>query len=1270
MATRRELIDQLNRENEELEKDDLSVSSVAKEFVTEGIPSLIKGTVAAPIELAKYYGNLIASPVIGIEPANKQIQAFNTAVSDYAYDRWQNPSHALPEAGVVAGTLLGGLVGLPNVGAGAGALVGTGVRNLVEGKPWSAKDVSEVMIAPLGALPFAAVGAAARVATGTARQTTKASTIFTSHRFTPEQIALADDLIDEARAVTLAKREQAHYLDPQRVAQGPLKNTGELLVDDGPRTLKGIRRTPQDTTRGNVVLPPNTGVTLGGIIESEPGPVRIDRIDRSPLSDMPDEPRATPEELKAARRAFLDRQAEDAETRRKASPYDILKAQLTGVPSGRVGKRLLAKQKQAIAEAEAKGSYGIVDTGFRKLAVDDTDLPRSPFKSEAIPYTEPPKKPGKVTLLSEAEALMPAIDTLGVGLKKQNLTRLQRPAFDGKGMGVKREVFRSRFDEEPTVKSEADTLAEQLTGGAQKPTREQKQMQRQQLAREKVAAHVAEQESMLRAERTIKDDPYLTDLFEDERNLARQSVLAPDHLQPTKNPFVRELSKAGMMASVFNPHVTLNRLGPHGYWTSQNMQAANDLYVTGVHKFRERAHATMDKYNVQNHDLKSHGLLMVLEDHPALHDMLREKGPSAVREWEQATGQRVNVAPKDYKRLHELGQYRDELREQAMAPMWLFGMKRNPDPDVLANYNVRYASPTYTARRAFSEIEGDIQTITGAYDSLSELDKKAEHGRLLLSQRSALTRKLEIARKAADESEKSRAAAVRTLYTGDSKPGEVINSAYKDKHTDMTFGTGLRDSMDDYIAGFLKKAVYDPVMKQATDVINSAPVDASTKRWMTAYALDQVGVRRKVQLTRMNDYLKRIPGIGKYVKEDTFENAYNTAGQYHATMALGLNPKFYPVNATQLLTNGYGLVGGDGLAVGINKAITNWPAAYKEAVSNGAVQSGLESMWTEVGTTKRGHVITRFTKEALQKGTAGIAAEEAFLRTVMYHSGKFIAGKEGLIGRESVRRALDINRMANFGYSPAERATFGGTPVGSALGRYKSFGLNQLSSLKHLLKSDPKAAAEKLAMILALSGTAGVPMWGVVQDQLAQHFGYNVPNLTPFDEVTGTNLSTSFSPWPSTPSEDPFSAESIGGPLLGPVAGGVEALVAGDEKAGARAIWGVVGAAPKRIVQGLAEHAREGLTRSPSGKPLIQRQPADVLKTALGFKHGPKAEMYKRSREVMRAHETGDMEGLRQALDKAKEAGVIRPGKMLSTAKRLKKAEERKPTLLESLLGQ
>lgn len=1173
--TLKEALEQARKE-EEARQQGLTIEDVAQTTVTEGIPSLIKGAASLPVTLVQ----LLRPPGTVHEEAKK-------AVVDYAYDRWNNPAHAIPDVAMLAGGALGAAVGLPNVGALVGTALGTQLRHEIEGTPWTKTDVGDVMLAPLANLPFAAAGAAYRTAKGIGQKTTKAETIYTSTRLQPHQIEYADDILAEAKAKIEAKRAAA-FSDSASLM---LAKTGDKLekMADAPFLKSPTGRTLTATT-------------------------------------------FTDEELAALRAANTN-----------LSQLDNVYYDVRETASQRLQRRL-DEAKQRAGAQQAVALSAIIDPAVSGKKAD--------IRLGALSDTE----------AQLAELLQPAdAPTL---YPKAQPTRAA-PLVEKAGF---RELESLASREEVKAAKEALKVAKRDPHWLQRYEKEQRRQAQRQAAQEQIANHVAEKEAKLRVDDTVKGDPWLSDLWEDRRHLARISVLEPEHLQPDNNPFVREARKAGFLASWMNPHSNLLKLGKEGHYTSQLLMEAKELYETGVLKLQERAHAVMDKYNIQEHDLKTHGLSHILFEHPDVYDGLKAKGPGFIKEWEQATGNRLNVKPEDYGRLHQLTQFFEELQDQAMNVAWAFALDQGADPRRLAQYNRRYMFPTFTARRTATELQDDVERIDRALTSLSEVERASEHGQLLLQQKEALQRKLTVATKAATEQDASRAAHSQTLYRKGMKPGDVFNSAYRDKHTDMMFGTGFRSSVDDYLRGFLKKAVYDPVNERVNEVIRAAPWDPSTKRWVTALALDQLGTRRRVGIQALTNYIKRVPGLGKHVSEETVERAINTAGAYNYAVNLGLNPRFYPVNATQLLTMGYGLVGGDGLAHGMMKALTDWPTAYKEAAMNGAVQSGLHSLWEELGTNSNGHKIVRFTKDALKRTNKALVASEAFNRTVLYHAGKFIAEKEGLTGREAVRRARDINRMANFGYSAAERPTVTGSLGGSLALRYRSFGMQYVSNLKHLLKHDPKAAAESLAMILALGGTSAVPLYGAVQDMVAEHFGGNLPNLAPFDEATGLDMSASFSPWLSLPgvSED-LTVESLAGPILGPPIQAARGAMSGDTELTAKGISGLIGAGIMRPIRAVDEYMRGGLTTTDSGKPLIRRDPERIFQSALGLRSTARGEAFKHAQAIRRAEQTGV--GKLEALENAEKAGVLGLRQMLATARRLKAKEETKKSLLDELRG-
>lgn len=1234
----------------------LSLAGAAKHVATKTVPDAIKGIVSAPIALAKF----IHSPSAQAEKLGPSLEA-------YAYDRWQNPANALPEIGMIAGGAVGAPFGMPSVGAGLGAFLGVSVRNAIKDIPWTSEDVGTVVAAPLGNLPFAAASSIARVAAGTGRKTSAAETIYKSTRLTPDQMKIADDIIENSEITSMAKREVL-----VRDAQGVLAKDAEA------QPLPALRE-----EQLSLPFPANTSqMTQRKLFDKKDIAGQLSRIIKGkPDSDLPDRPNKAQLELFRA-------------------------------PEFKQGELFSAKERMAQPVLfPIRGSTFITNLdNVYTTPTETAQLPGNRFRQPRL-FNDPAKMK-QLSLFNKGRTSVPKPNVRALpALEEQLLLPLSRrtdidpgPTWRGTRFAPKATAGEQLDLDLPKPITPIEIDQGELWPGTRLQSTHKDKLKQEELfpkqklaphwlskavaeerrqtklgaARQQIQAHIAEQEARLRAEDTIKNNPRLAEMMEDERHLARISALTSQQLSPTANPFVKEARKAGILASFFNPHSNLAyKLGPEGAKVSQEIMEANDLHVTGTHKFRELAHVVMDKYSIKEHDLKSHGMMHVLFEHPDLRDVLRTQGTAGIKQWETATGNRLNVAPKDYQRLHEVGQFADELRTQVLDPMWYFAMKRNADPDTLGQYNMRYMLPTFTSRRVATEIESDLKSIDRAYSSLSEVEKKQEHGMMLLAQREALTNKLTVAGKYADKADKSRANASQTLYKKGMKPGEVFNSAYRDKHTDMMFGTGLRSSMDDYISGFMKKSVYDKVNASVNDTVRSAAWDPATKRWVTAFALDQLGTRRQVQTKRLAEKLQQIPIIGKHITEDSLNNAVDTLGAYNAAVNLGLNPKYYPIQAMQPLVMGYGIVGADGLAHGFMKVITDWPAAYKRAVNDGAVQSGLENLWREEGTTRRGHKITRFTNEALDMSNRGLRASEAMNRVWINESGHFIAGKEGLTGRDAVRRARDINRMVNHGFSSAERITASNTLYGSNLLRYKSFGMQTLSYMKHLMVRNPKAAAETAAMLLALGGTSGIPGFGMMQDQLARHLNYNMPTITPFDEVTGTDMSNSWSLAPSLPGLDrgQLNVQDALGPILGPLTmapvGAVGTLlgIEGSEEVTGKALRGMIGGVPSRIASSLSEFNRGGLTKTDSGRPLIQRSTSDIVKSAAGFRQSPRSTAYKLKQSIMRAHEAGDMEGLKVAIAKARAGGLARPYEAITTSKRKATMEEKKRGTIDALLG-
>lgn len=804
-------------------------------------------------------------------------------------------------------------------------------------------------------------------------------------------------------------------------------------------------------------------------------------------------------------------------------------------------------------------------------------------------------------------------------------------------------------------------------------------------AKGQIEGHIAEQAMRLQNEADIAKNPLMADMEADRLHLARLSVLDPGYLQPDVNPFSQALRSTGLSASIANPHHRLIKdLGPEGQHVSQLTMHAHDLHTTATYKLQTQAHAIMDEFNVQEHDLHSHGLLHTLMEHPELNDAMKTVGMptgvagkkirarDVVKDFEVKVGQRLNILPQDYDRLHEMHQFSDKLRSEVLNPAWAFMLKQSTDPHSVAQYNMRYMFPSFTSKRGALEVQGDLKAIAKAYGSLSEPEKLQSHGKMLMQQHDALTMKLKIAAKAADKEDLRRSQASQTLYKKGMKPGEVFNSAYTNKATDMSFGTGMRSSIDDYISGFLKKAVYDPVNAKLNETIRTAPWDADTKRWATAFTLDQQGTRRQVQSLHLTQKLQKIPLLGKYIKDDSLENAVNTAGQYNATVTLGLNPRYYPINAMQPLIMGYGVLGADGLAHGFARMITNWPKAYKQAMNDGVVQGGLEHMWTEGKTTSRGHVLTRFTKAVMGSVSKALVASETINKVWMNEGGLYRAAKEGLTGRAAVNRARDIARLINPGFNAAERPTSTGTFYGSTLLRYKGYSMQYVSYVKHLLTHDKRAAAETLAMVAALSGTNGIPGYGMAQDILAKHFNYNMPSVSPADEVLHTNgLSASFSPWMNLPGvTEEATWEDAAGPVVGPLVAVGNAIHDDNWQGSLGAAAGkLVGGGIMRPARGIAEYARGGLTTTPSGKPMIQRSNSDIAKYIFNVGPSAKGQAYDLQDKVMRAYDAQDDAGLSVALDKAGEGGLLNPGQGMRTARAKQKAEEKRKSVMDALMG-
>jgi hypothetical protein len=384
--------------------------------------------------------------------------------------------------------------------------------------------------------------------------------------------------------------------------------------------------------------------------------------------------------------------------------------------------------------------------------------------------------------------------------------------------------------------------------------------------------------------------------------------------------------------------------------------------------------------------------------------------------------------------------------------------------------------------------------------------------------------------------------------------------------------------------------------------------------------------------------------------------------QYLYYVDIGLSPRFVPMQMMQNVMTQLPLVGGDAFAHGFFQTIGNWRAVTKRAREAGLLT----------------YSDMRFFGEAAGAGTSnkflrmlGWPAEqsEKFNRVWGFASGEYLAKKAGLTGKEALQKAAAISKQANFGYGLAEKPLIANSPIGGLAYRFRSFSANYATFLKHLMETEPKKAAEAIALVIGTAGTAGVPMYSWIREAAASQ-GVYLPNVEPLSQVTGLDFGRSVDPVFSAPHTTSDLVDFAAGPFFGPIAKGVTALIGGDEQGQAFALQRLAGPLIARSVQGIGELARGGETRTPTSKDLLtRRDTGTILKSMVGMAPSARQMRGKLSQDLEIAERARDPLARREIFQRGREQGAYNLRKLRSQAKaKVKRSDQQ--SVVSILLGE
>jgi hypothetical protein len=438
------------------------------------------------------------------------------------------------------------------------------------------------------------------------------------------------------------------------------------------------------------------------------------------------------------------------------------------------------------------------------------------------------------------------------------------------------------------------------------------------------------------------------------------------------------------------------------------------------------------------------------------------------------------------------------------------------------------------------------------------------------------------------------------------------------KHTDLVFGNDPYKTYLGHISGTVRKAVYDQVLPNIDanlakfmETQGTNDKTRAIQRWVNDFTLDQVGQRKNHEYDKIATTLNR---GGLPISAQTLKKSVGAVNTLRYVLDIAMNARFYPLQMTQNALFLMPLVGEESFTHGLGKFLpSQWKAAAEEAIAVGAVAGDIPKFFTE-------DVPERMLAAAEKAGTL-VQFTEKMNRVQAYHAGKHNALQNGLSEQQAIRHGLQVVRDTNFFMTNSNRATATNTPTGSALMRYRSFSNTYATFLAgHIRKGNWDVVGSSIGVLLSMSGTAGIPLYGLVQWSLAQQ-GINLPSIDPVEYTTGASIGGAGSALPGLPT----SMRGLS-PVTAPFAAFAENPTFKEGAvAAARAL---AGGPTVRIASAVAELMRGGVTRTPSGQVKTRRTTGRILQSAGGF--APTAENeYRAGRaELQRALSAGDRAAL------------------------------------------
>lgn len=748
--------------------------------------------------------------------------------------------------------------------------------------------------------------------------------------------------------------------------------------------------------------------------------------------------------------------------------------------------------------------------------------------------------------------------------------------------------------------------------------------------------------------------------------------------EATKHPLIlagNRIAGSGLMNSLFRTQSMLRKDGdPHLTGIGNILISADETYK-GLKQHYHQKHKELFSTKLSHTDKVYQ---QTLESNPELFLAVKDL-PDDLTDI-QATAMLQARAPGTKIDSREIG---DLKRNVAFMTKWqqsigdpivttAYGLAK--DADTVPGFGASYYTSTFTYEAELDKLRAQLVEISDlAAKSRADGSPLAER---YLESEQILKNKIAVGQDAARrKAETINTWRQLTAVTGE-VPKEVFAPALVGKKTMMGIGLDPEEASLSYIDSTLKKMVYDRALVTGDATIrdwvkvqtgagkNVAGVQ-SVARQVQNILMDQVGTRASIQMQKIADTFDRsnvTRGLGKHVMR-----GMKNITTFHYLVNIAAKPAFYPMNLMQNFLTLMPLVDTESFSHGIMKGLVGYKKAFKEAEEAGALQEGMNKLWRE-DPLQVGQLRLDRTAEKLGAYKPAEATEN-WNRVVAYHAGLYNAQQAGLKGFDAVKKALDVVAETNFMYSAAHRPSAFNTPINSAVLRYRSFSQNYGSFIANLARKGEKGKlGTALAAVFATSGTTGIPMYQYVQSAAAQA-GYNLPPINPMEEVMGFELGGASAPFPVVPT----SVEDALGPFGGIVDAGLDTLTGANTVQGegnaARLVRGVIGGPASKLIGGIAETARGGVTLNRSGTEMIaQRSPEQIAMTALGLSPTIGQEQYRASDRIRRGLQTRDGDAIRNAIIDSRLKGIRNQQQITQRTKADITSKERK-TVIGELVG-